>query len=226
MNRFISKVIFPLLLLALLSIGLSGCGDLTPEGSCGEALSTSGYLLSKDCRALSWGQDLPIKIAYGTSLVNYKNANAVAAIDKAIQNWENVTSLDLFQYVGTQDDPVGQESNSYINLIGMRSGSNWSNDPIRGKADEPAKTIYYYKDFLYNADIFFNTEFPFSVNATPNTFDLVSIAVHELGHVLGLGHDDSLDPDISTMNSKIFKGSERQLPATRDIQRIRALYAR
>ena len=43
---------------------------------------------------------------------------------------------------------------------------------------------------IYEADIFFNTRFVFSVAADgqPGRVDLESVALHELGHLLGLGH--------------------------------------
>lgn len=43
---------------------------------------------------------------------------------------------------------------------------------------------------IVEADIFFNTAFPWSVAAggTPGRIDLESVALHELGHLLGLSH--------------------------------------
>jgi hypothetical protein len=43
---------------------------------------------------------------------------------------------------------------------------------------------------IVEADIFFNTQFQWSVSATgtPGRVDLESVALHELGHLLGLSH--------------------------------------
>ena len=48
--------------------------------------------------------------------------------------------------------------------------------------------------------------------------------IHELGHVLGLDHDNTTTPQISIMNSSISEGMEREL-SYRDIQRVRTLYS-
>jgi hypothetical protein len=43
---------------------------------------------------------------------------------------------------------------------------------------------------IREADVFFNSRFPWSVSAAgePGRVDLESVAVHEIGHLLGLGH--------------------------------------
>lgn len=198
---------------------LLACGSENDEnqGNCDASIKSSGYLLSNDCRALSWGMSIPIKIYYGSSL----SEEAISAFEEAIRIWENAVGKNLFDVLGNFSD-FGAENDTLINTIGMRSGSQWTASPIEGKADEPAKTIYYYKNFIYNADIFLNSDFPFSVNGTPNTYDLVSIALHELGHVLGLDHDDS--SPLIVMNSKIYKGMMRRTLTKTDIQRVRSLY--
>ncbi|KAK1432824.1 hypothetical protein QVD17_09725 [Tagetes erecta] len=70
--------------------------------------------------------------------------------------------------------------------------------------------------FHYNADM------PWSVGpaSDPNAFDLWSLALHEIGHLLGLGHSNDQG---ASMKSGIFRGEIRGLNQD-DIQGIRVLY--
>jgi hypothetical protein len=41
---------------------------------------------------------------------------------------------------------------------------------------------------IVESDIFFNSTFPWSTSGDPAAFDLQSVATHEIGHFVGLGH--------------------------------------
>ncbi|WCJ20895.1 matrix metalloproteinase [Euphorbia peplus] len=61
---------------------------------------------------------------------------------------------------------------------------------------------------------------PWSVGATPGAFDLETVAIHEIGHVLGLGHSSVED---AVMFPSIAAGVTKGLHSD-DIQGIQALY--
>jgi len=195
-------------LFALFLGALSGCGELEESDRCGAAIS-SGYLASQDCQPLSWGS-LPISLAKDRSLP----AELSIAIDEAIDIWERETGLDLFQTVegGSQ------------NTVTTRVAAEWGTEPVFGKNEEPAKTVYLYqKNRLFDTDIFFNQAFHFSTNGRVGTFDATTICLHELGHVLGLDHDNNSSPEQSIMNSQIHKNETRPL-SQRDVERVHRLY--
>ncbi|MGN6545460.1 MAG: matrixin family metalloprotease, partial [Aureliella sp.] len=79
-----------------------------------------------------------------------------------------------------------------------------------------------YDPFVVNAwvgDIFLNSNLNFDVGSTENDYDLYSVMLHEMGHVLGIGHSD--DPS-SPMYGE-FHDVESGLTAA-EIASIRQLY--
>ena len=219
------KYAIPSFLSFLSLIMLMGCGPMLESelGQCDTAISSAGYLLSSDCRPLSWGRHLPVELSYGTSM----NDDERKAFDDAINIWNGVLGPVFYVVNRYLPDPIGSENDPTTHIIGKRSGANWTQCDqsvmICGGTDEPAKTIYHYSEFLVDADIMLNQGFSFSIQQDPTKYDLRSIALHELGHVLGLDHDDTTTPQISIMNRSISEGIQRGLSA-RDIQRIQTLY--
>ena len=207
--------------LAFLSfLALTGCGDNSTQ-NCGD-LETSGYLFSKtDCRILSWSiYNLPIRLTKDASLTTETSSVLGEALDQAIEIWETNTHINLFDVIPSSD--VTYASIDFRrNLIAMRQGETWTQDPILGKNTEPGKTVYYSNgEYLINTNIFFNEEF---IDGSKGNYDLLSIALHELGHTLGLDHDNNDEPNISIMKYNLEPGEKRQL-TERDIMRVRALY--
>jgi hypothetical protein len=94
-------------------------------------------------------------------------------------------------------------------------------------ADTLALTTWWYRgDALVEGDIAFNSAKNWNSyrgnTKTGPTYDLRRVALHELGHVLGLGHPDDHGQNlVAMMNSKI--GNLDSL-STDDIQGIQALY--
>ncbi len=208
---------FALILFLLIAALLDfGCGtDSKSEGGCDAAVSTTGYLASKDCRLLSWGNQLPITIVTENTVPK----ELVTTLNESANVWENATQIDLFK-IETQSVQPQNLSDLRFNLFGIRGGQSWLTAPIEGKVTEPAKTVYFYREFLYNTNIFLNEDF---VMDTKDHYDFQTIITHELGHVLGLDHDNSESPQISIMNSKIKPREKRSL-TERDIFRVRFLY--
>jgi hypothetical protein len=98
--------------------------------------------------------------------------------------------------------------NSTVNFLPLQTTS-LPNDPTDGKyvivfLDTPenrsvvgyalAFTIvsYYTNGSIADADILFNPTYAFSTTLAPNTYDLQSVATHEMGHALGANHSGLL----------------------------------
>lgn len=67
---------------------------------------------------------------------------------------------------------------------------------------------------LLEVDIFFNSAFSWSVapNGEPGRFDLETIAVHEIGHLNGLGHSAIGETEISGMGRRVLAAEAVMFP--------------
>ena len=63
---------------------------------------------------------------------------------------------------------------------------------------------------ILDADVFFNPEAPFQTEPNEGQIDFESVLVHELGHVVGLGHNDNCGAGTSVMDSLIDVGERRR----------------
>jgi len=67
---------------------------------------------------------------------------------------------------------------------------------------------------IVEADIFFNARFPFSVAAAgePGRVDLESVVLHELGHLLGLGHSALGETELSGSSRRVIGSGAVMFP--------------
>lgn len=107
-----------------------------------------------------------------------------AAIGRAFTTWAGVPRVGLtHNFVGlTVVQPVGGDGMSVVGfsarpeLDRTLAAASFEIDDVTGR--------------ILEADIFFNTTVPWSVaaNGQSGSFDVESVGLHEVGHLLGLGH--------------------------------------
>jgi len=143
-----------------------------------------GVRVGNETIILKWA-DLPIRYyvsdrsASGVSAEQFR-----AAIGRAFTTWSNAPRADLrVAFVGfTGAAPLDEDG---ISTLGFLARPDL--DRVLGATDYLIDTL---TGEILESDIFFNTAFPWSVADAGETgrYDLESIALHEIGHLLGLGH--------------------------------------
>ncbi len=134
---------------------------------------------------LKWGQT-PVRYAISDrlSVPGVSIGDLQAALGRAFETWQAVPSATIaYQFAGLTDAVPGDEDS--LSTLGFRN---------RPDLDRVLASTSFVIDMgsgaLIESDIFFNSAFAWSVAPAgeANKFDLQSIAVHEIGHMSGLGH--------------------------------------
>ena len=178
---------------------------------------------------------LPIEYRFSKELSKQQREG----LENAMKTWEAAVGRSLFSLVG--DDPKIGDSfrDLYSSLNDSTNGhyidDNWAKT---GKSTQVLATTIWSNvagddEAIRSADIRFNGNYyvigdSFLSKSTPEkeVVDMQSLALHELGHLIGLTHMSVEDDSLSIMNPTLFIGeglANRRL-SEGDIRRIQSVY--
>lgn len=107
-----------------------------------------------------------------------------SAIDRAFRTWQDLGTSDIsFEFAGfTTATPLQEDGASTLGFVNRAD--------LDRTLGQTGFLIDTRSGDILEADIFFNSAFQWSVapGGEPDRFDLESVALHEIGHLLGLGH--------------------------------------
>jgi len=133
--------------------------------------------------AIKWKQS-PVRWFSSTAAApGVTAAQFQSTVNAAFGTWEAVpTATVAFQYGGFTGATPSDDDDG-LSVLGFESHP----DMDRTLA-ATGFTIDVISSAIIESDIFFNTAFEWSTSGAANAFDLQSVATHEIGHFLGLGH--------------------------------------
>ncbi len=156
-----------------------------PVAACGGAASQAGPIGEYVLMGAGWPKDSVGKVAlqyFIRSLTDrLDTATSRSEIERALREWTRYTNLSL--------TPAAQQGgNRTIDILFAR-GVHGDSYPFDGPGGALAHTFYPAPSNPepIAGDMHFDGDEPWSVG---NSVDLYSVALHEAGHALGLGHSD------------------------------------
>ena len=144
---------------------------------------------------------------------------AVDAVRSAAATWMR-TGVDVsLDYGGTTEDHGA--SADIVNVV------SWVETPRESDVFVARTTTYWFADApneIIGFDLVFNLDHAFDVGGVSNDgWDVETIALHEFGHVLGLGHADP-ERVLQVMRPRISAGEIDHSLSLRDVDALARLY--
>lgn len=187
--------------------------------------------------ASSGWQKTPIPFKISAELNDQQKEGLV----RAMHTWELAVGKTLFEYQGLESHSGDSFSNLYQSLDDDTNGyyldQNWKKT---GKSSLVLATTVWTNDtnnldIISTADIRFNSENylignSYHIEMTPDetreVVDMESLALHELGHLLGLSHISEEHDRHSIMNPSLYvgEGLATRTLSEEDVLRIQTIY--
>lgn len=194
----------------LVALVVSSCAKRPePQDSC-------GFVQNQDLQRVSWKGDVPVYIYIHEGFPSQYRF----VVQNAVNQWNRVAGRTILAVGGIVNGTNAPNSMERRNVIYWRTDGWDPNKPL----EQGRTTIHWESTKIFKADMIINA-YSITYSATssvqPGTVDLESLIVHELGHVLGLNHNNS---DGSVMAEKLPTSTARRSVLSQDAQNLNCEY--
>lgn len=191
-----------------LKIGDQDVLALGPQDDC-------AFMMNSGLR-VSWKSSTPVRLVIHPAVPERFDA----AIQSAAGRWNTAFGRALVEVTRGGPDTGGPSGGDRVN------GIYWDTEWASGESNKQAWTWTSWEiSKISDADIRINAKnFEFYVDGDPDAYGKVhmeSLLVHELGHVLGLSHQDS---KRSVMQVALQSMEKRVIPGEPDLESLRCEY--
>ena len=185
--------------------------------SCGKAINeteSNFSPLTVDMESMRWGmEDFPLNIKVSENL----NVRSQALIGSSLDEWERAVNIDFFQALETTPVLNFSKLSDYYYKDKLVHGIYLADTKVEELStptlavtqiifytnrETPSKPYYH----IVHTDIVINGyDYTFSTNPFDNSsYYLLTLVLHEVGHVLGLGHQNQgiMYPSMSTQDKQ------------------------
>jgi hypothetical protein len=158
--------------------------------------------------ALSW-HEMPVRYyVRSTSVSGVSGTEFQRAITRAFDTWEAVESASIeFEFSGLTTIPPGEADG--------RSTLGFLLEPALDRVLGATSFLFDLDTGeIIESDIFFNSAFPWAVSTagTPDRFDVESVALHEIGHLSGLGHSALGETELASNGRRVLAAEAVMFP--------------
>ena len=183
-------------------------GLIVAAGEPAAAYLKLGIISGNSTLTLHW-RELPVRYFITNQPGGGVNANELRdAVARAFASWHDVETAETSsEFVGfTSARPNDDDG---LTVIGFENRP--EQDRTLGATSFIVDTV---SGEIVEAEIFFNSAFDWSVASSgqANRFDLESIALHEIGHLLGLGHSALGETELRAGGRRVLAAEAVMFP--------------